>query len=81
MADIMKMFTTVYKDKLQKKKKAQETRNAQYQKQQKLQEVKSLQKHKKLKRMVYERIGQMEARKTKANAKRGKSSRHEPSED
>ena len=75
MADVMKMFTTVYKDKLAAKQKSQAERNAQYEKKQKVEELKQLQKHKKLKRMVYQRLGQMEARKTKAtNARRTKSS-------
>jgi uncharacterized metal-binding protein len=74
MADIMKMFTTVYKDKIKAKQQAQSVRNAKYQKKQKIEELKNLQKHKRLKRMVYERIGQMESRKTKANARRGRTS-------
>lgn len=68
----MKMFTTVYKDKLAAKQKAQAERNAQHQKKQKIEELKDLQRHKKLKRLVYQRLGQMEARKTKAMARRGR---------
>ena len=68
----MKMFTAVYKDKLKNKQQAQSQRNAKHKKQQKIQELKQLQKHKQLKRMVYKRIGQMESRKTKADARRGK---------
>ena len=45
MNDIMKMFTTVYKDRLKAKQTAQANRNAQHQKQQKIQELKRLQKH------------------------------------
>jgi len=74
MADVMKMFTTVYKDKLAAKQKSQAQRNAQHEKRKKIEEIKQLQKHKKLKRLVYERIGQMESRKTKANARRQKPS-------
>jgi len=67
--DIMKMFTTVYKDRLKTKEKSQINRNKQYQKQKKIQELKSLQKHKQLKRIVYKKLGQIESRKTK-NGKR-----------
>jgi ribosome biogenesis protein BMS1 len=63
--DIMKMFTTVYKDRLKTKEKSQINRNNQYQKQRKIQELKSLQKHKQLKRIVYKKLGQIESRKTK----------------
>ena len=61
----MKMFTTVYKDRLKTKQKNQESRNAQYQKQQKVQELKRLQKHKQLKKVVYKKLGQMESKKLK----------------
>ena len=73
----MKMFTAVYKDKLQSRQKAQTERNSKLQKKQKIDELKSLQKHKQLKRMVYKRLGQMESRKTKANARRGKSAKND----
>ncbi|CAF1346890.1 unnamed protein product [Rotaria magnacalcarata] len=72
MADIMKMFTTVYKDRLKAKQKTQVNRNSQHQKQQKIQELKHLQKHKQLKRMVYKKIGQMESRKNKTTGRHGK---------
>jgi hypothetical protein len=68
----MKMFTTVYKDRLKTKQKTQSSRNSQYQKQQKVQEIKRLQKHKQLKKVVYKNLGQMEARKTKGNSRHGK---------
>ncbi|CAF0894337.1 unnamed protein product [Adineta steineri] len=69
MTDIMKMFTTVYKDRLKTKQKTQENRNAQYKKQQKIQEIKHLQKHKQLKRVVYKKLGQMEGKKTNRNSR------------
>jgi ribosome biogenesis protein BMS1 len=72
MNDIMKMFTTVYKDRLKTKQKAQTIRNNQYQKQQKIQELKRLQKHKQLKKLVYKKLGQMEPRKNKQNSRHGK---------
>jgi hypothetical protein len=70
MADIMKMFTTVYKDRLKTKQKTQSNRNAQHQKQQKIQEIKHLQKHKQLKKLVYKKIGQMESKKNSRHGKR-----------
>ena len=72
MNDIMKMFTTVYKDRLKAKQTAQANRNAQHQKQQKIQELKRLQKHKQFKKVVYQRLGQMESRKNKKNDFHGK---------
>ncbi|CAF0719294.1 unnamed protein product [Adineta ricciae] len=72
IADIMKMFTTVYKDRLKTKQKNQEGRNAQYQKQQKVQELKRLQKHKQLKKVVYKKLGQMESKKSKNNSRHKK---------
>ncbi|CAF1093072.1 unnamed protein product [Rotaria sordida] len=72
MADIMKMFTTVYKDRLKTKQRTQTNRNNQYQKQQKIQELKRLQKHKQLKKLVYKKLGQIESRKTKTNSRHGK---------
>lgn len=68
----MKMFTTVYKDRLKTKQKSQETRFAQHQKQQKAEEVKRLQKHKQLKKVVYKKLGQLEAKKSKKTSRRGK---------
>lgn len=67
--DIMKMFTTVYKDRLKAKDKSKAERNAKYQKQQKAFEVKRLQKHKQLKKVVYKKLGQMEAKKNPRNKK------------
>ena len=72
MADIMKMFTTVYKDKLKTKEKTKTTRTAKYQKQQKAQEVKRLQKHKHLKKEVYKKLGQMESKKAGGNPRQRK---------
>lgn len=71
MNDIMKMFTTVYKDRLKTKQKVQTNRKNQRQKQQNIQDLKRLQKHKQLKREVYKKIGQMESKK---NSNRGKKS-------
>jgi hypothetical protein len=68
----MKMFTTVYKDRLKNKQKTQTNRNNQYQKQQKIQELKHLQKHKQLKKVVYKKLGQIESRKNKSNSRQGK---------
>ncbi|CAF1070682.1 unnamed protein product [Rotaria sp. Silwood1] len=72
MADIMKMFTTVYKDRLKAKQKTQTNRNIQHQKQQKIQELKRLQKNKQLKKVVYKKLGQMESRKNKKNIRHEK---------
>ncbi|CAF4234077.1 unnamed protein product [Rotaria sp. Silwood2] len=72
IADIMKMFTTVYKDRLKSKQKTQANRNAQYKKQQKTQEIKRLQKHKELKKVVYKKLGQIESRKNKTNSRHEK---------
>jgi hypothetical protein len=72
MADIMKMFTTVYKDKLKTKQKTQANRNTQHQKHQKIQELKRLQKHKQLKRVVYKKLGQLESRKPVRGGKQTK---------
>ena len=69
----MKMFTTVYKDRLKAKQKTQSNRNAQYQKQQKAGEIKRLQKHKQLKKVVYKKLGQMESKKNQKPGSRGKS--------
>jgi len=77
MADIMKMFTTVYKDRLKTKQKTQENRNTQYHKQQKIQELKRLQKHKKLKKVVYEKLGKIEGRKNKTNSRHRKSTNND----
>lgn len=68
----MKMFTTVYKDRLKSKQQSQSKRNAQYKKQQKSTEIKRLQKHKQLKKVVYKKLGQMEAKKNKKPGSRGK---------
>lgn len=68
----MKMFTTVYKDRLKTKQKTQSNRNTQYQKKQKMVEIKRLQKNKQLKKVVYKKLGQMESRKNKTNSSRGK---------
>ena len=73
----MKMFTTVYKDRLKAKQKTQADRNSQYQKQQKAVEIKRLQKHKQLKRVVYKKLGQMEARKNNKRNSRGKQSNND----
>lgn len=72
MNDIMKMFTTVYKDRLKTKEKSQINRNNQRKKQQNIQEIKRLQKHKQLKKVVYKKLGQMEAKKNKNNSRHGK---------
>jgi hypothetical protein len=77
MNDIMKMFTTVYKDRLKAKQKTQANRSSQYQKKQKVNELKSLQKHKQLKRVVYKKLGQIESRKNKKGNSRGKQSNHD----
>lgn len=69
----MKMFTTVYKDRLKAKQKTQSNRNTQYQKKQKAVEIKRLQKHKQLKKVVYKKLGQMESKKNKNTGSRGKS--------
>jgi len=68
----MKMFTTVYKDKLKTKQKTQTNRNTQHQKKQKIQELKSLQKHKQLKRVVYKKLGQMESKTNSTNPRHRK---------
>ncbi len=77
MNDIMKMFTTVYKDRLKTKQKTQANRNNQHQKQQKIQELKRLQKHKQLKKVVYKKLGQMEGKKNQSNSRHGKQSNHD----
>lgn len=63
------MFTTVYKDRLKAKEKSQTERNSKHQKQQKAAEVKRLQKHKQLKKVVYKKLGQMEAKKNSRHKK------------
>lgn len=65
----MKMFTTVYKDRLKSKEKSQAERNSKYHKQQKAVEIKRLQKHKQLKKIVYKKLGQMEAKKNSRGKK------------
>lgn len=73
----MKMFTTVYKDRLKTKQQTQTNRNTQYQKQQKIKELKHLQKHKQLKRTVYKKLGQIESRKNKSNSRYGKQTKND----
>ena len=66
----MKMFTTVYKDRIKAKQQSQTNRNAKYQKQQKATEIKRLQKHKQLKKDVYKKLGQMESKKNSRGHKK-----------
>ncbi len=65
MAAVMKMFKTVYQDRVKRKKEAYAEQMKQHKKQQEKIELKRLQKSKELKKNIYRRLGQMEKKKNK----------------
>jgi ribosome biogenesis protein BMS1 len=65
MAAVMKMFKTVYNDRVQRKKEAYTEQVKKHKKQQEKIEVKRLQKSKELKKNIYRRLGQEEKKRNK----------------
>ncbi|CAF1207893.1 unnamed protein product, partial [Didymodactylos carnosus] len=66
ISDIMKMFTSVYRDKLASKQENQEVRRKKRSKDVEKHELKRLQKQKQLKKVIYRKLGQMEQKKQKS---------------
>lgn len=65
MAAVMKMFKSVYQERLKRKKDALAKHAKEYKKQQEKIELKRLQKSKEIKKKIYRKLGKLEQKRNK----------------